>query len=393
MFKYVELERLGELIAELATPLGTESVEVNEAVGRFLAEDIVSPKDLPEFDVSLVDGYAISECDSLLFKLVSKPSLNLCETSYVETGQPVPEGAVAVVPVESARVSGGGIVIPRVYERGHEIARRGSDFLRGDVVGSRGQLVTPPLARALLSLGVKRVRIHRRPRILVIPTGSEFVNREGRVESSGLLVKAMCEAVGGVVSLAEPVEDSVETISGVLRGGVERYDVVVTIGGVSLGRRDLTVSAAISLPGGALLVRGVAVQPGRATSLARIRGKPVVLLPGLPQSTISGTVFLLQPLIKRLQGSSPRAHYPIGLYRLTSDYEYRGRFSSFTRVRFVRITDEEKLEVELVETPSYSIKTVLSSRGFAILAKGVTSLTRGSYITVYRALGLFSEGL
>ncbi|MDW8011087.1 MAG: molybdopterin molybdotransferase MoeA [Sulfolobales archaeon] len=393
MFKYVELENLEKLVAELAAPLGTEFVRVGEAVGRFLAEDVISPRNLPEFDVSLVDGYAISECDGLLFKLVSNPSLNTCEASYVETGQPVPEGAVAVVPVESARVSGGSVAIPRVYERGHEIARRGSDFSKGEVVGSRGQLVTPPLARALLGLGVERVRVHRRPRVLIVPTGSEFVSGEGGVESSGLLVKAMCEAVGGVVSLAEPVEDSAETISGVLRGGVERYDVVATIGGVSLGRRDLTVSAAISLPGSALLVRGVAVQPGRATSLARVRGKPVVLLPGLPQSTVSGTVFLLQPLIKRLQGSSPRAHYPVGLYRLASDYEYKGRFSSFTRVRFVRIADEEKLEVELVEAPSYSIKTVLSSRGFTILARGVTSLARGSYITVYRTPGLFPEGV
>ncbi|MEM1918231.1 MAG: hypothetical protein QW504_06065, partial [Sulfolobales archaeon] len=95
LFKYTRLERLEDLVAGLFAPLGVESASVAEALYRVIAEDVVSPKDLPEFSVSHVDGFAVSECDSKVFKVVSSEVLNRCEAALVETGHPVPEGAVA----------------------------------------------------------------------------------------------------------------------------------------------------------------------------------------------------------------------------------------------------------------------------------------------------------
>ncbi|MEM3984275.1 MAG: hypothetical protein QW630_07130, partial [Sulfolobales archaeon] len=93
------------------------------------------------------------------------------------------------------------------------------------------------------------------------------------------------------------------------------------------------------------------------------------------------------------QGARPRAHYPIGLYRLASDYSYSGRFTSFKRLRFVKLVSEELLEVEVVETPSPVQKAIVASHGFIMLESGVSSLSRGSYVTVYRAPGLYAEDL
>jgi len=393
LFKYTRLERLEDLVAGLFAPLGVESASVAEALYRVIAEDVVSPKDLPEFSVSHVDGFAVSECDSKVFKVVSSEVLNWCEAALVETGHPVPEGAVAVVPVESVRfLESNEIVVPRSYERFHEIIRKGSDLSRGEAVCRKGWILTPPLARALLELGIEEVKVYRRPRVLVVPIGSEFTEGVKR-ESSSVLVKAMCQAVGASVEVSKPVEDSVEAVKVAAERGVDMYDVVVTIGGASLGSKDFTLTALLELPDSALIVRGLAIQPGRVTSLVTVKNKPVVLLPGLVQSTVVGAIFLLQPLIKRLQGARPRAHYPIGLYRLASDYSYSGRFTSFKRLRFVKLVSEELLEVEVVETPSPVQKAIVASHGFIMLESGVSSLSRGSYVTVYRAPGLYAEGL
>ena len=391
MFKYMGLERLEGLVAGLFAPLGVESAGVAEALYRVLAEDVVSPKDLPEFSVSHVDGFALSECDSRVFKVVSSEVLDRCEAAPVETGYPVPEGAVAVVPVESVRfLEGGELVVPRSYERFHEIVKKGSDVSRGEILCEKGWVLTPPLARALLELGIEEVKVYMRPRALVVPIGSEFTEEVKR-ESSSVLIKAMCQAVGALVEVSKPVDDSVEAVKKAVEKGVDMYDVVATIGGASLGSKDFTLSALLELPSSALVVRGLAIQPGRVTSLATVRGKPVILLPGLVQSTVVGAIFLLQPLIKRLQGARPRAHYPIGLYRLASDYSYTGRFTSFKRLRFVKLISEELLEVDVIETPSPVQKTIVTSHGFIILESGVTSLSKGSYVTVYRAPGLYAE--
>ncbi len=389
LFKYVKPERLERIIVDYFAPLGVEPAEVGRSLYRVLAEDVVSPKDLPECDVAHVDGFAVSECDDRTFRVVSGGVLGLCEAAYVETGRPVPEGAVAVVPAESTRLVGeGSITIPRSYERLHGIVRRGSDVARGMVVGKRGQVVTPPLARLLVELGVEEVEVYRRPKLLLIPVGTEFVTNAKR-ESSSLLVKAMCEAVGALVDTLGPVEDSAETLDEVVRENLELYDAIATIGGASLGRSDYTLATAMKLPDSAVLVRGVAIQPGRVTTLLRAGGKPFVLLPGLIQSTVAGTIFVLQPLIRRLQGAAPRTRYPLGLYRLASDYTYSGRFSSFTRIRFVRSVGD--FEVEVIEAESPIQSAVAFSHGFAILEPGVVRLTKGVYLPVYRAPGLYPE--
>ncbi len=390
LFKYVGLDRLESVIADSFAPLGSEPVRVRESVRRVLAEDVKSPVDLPGHDISHVDGFAISECDDRTYRIVRGEVLGRCEAAYVETGKPVPEGAVAVVPVESARLLEGGLVAaPRSYERFHEIIRRGSDVAGGRLVASRGQVVTPSIARLLLELGVEEVRVYRRPRTLLVPTGTEFVEGSKR-ESSSVLVKAMCEAVGALVDVSEPVEDSAETMKRVLEESLGRYDAVATIGGASLGRGDYVLAAALELPGSEILARGLAVQPGRVTTLARVGRKPLALLPGLIQSTVVGTVLALQPLLRRLQGATPRAHYPVGLYRLASSYRYSGRFASFARVRFAKLVGD--FEVELVEAASPIQSVVAFSHGFVLLKPGEVELVEGTYVPLYRAPGLYPEG-
>jgi molybdopterin molybdotransferase len=390
IFKYISLDEVISVISGIAMPLEVELVNPRNAVGRFLAEDIVSPQDLPERDISHVDGYAIAECDENVFKVTNKEPLSRCEAIYVRTGEFVAEGAVAVVPVESVRFVGPDLIaVPRRYERFYEVVRKGSDLRRGEVLRRKGDVVTPPTARALIELGIDVVKVYRKPRVLIVPTGTEFV-AGSRKESTSVLVKHMCEAVGAETYVAEPLEDSVDVVKDYIGNRTHPYDLVATIGGASLGDKDVVLRAVMELRNSRILFRGVAVQPGRVTTLAVVDGKPITLLPGLLQSTVVGTIFVLQPLLKAMQGSAPRAHSLLGYYRNLSQYEYLGRFTSFTRVRFVELVSEETLEVKIVEVPSSSQAALVRSFGFTILPPGVTSVPQGEYIRVYSAPGLSS---
>jgi len=388
LFKYVDPVSLRGILTKYFKPLGVEEVDVASSVGRFLAEDLVAPRDLPEYDISHVDGFALSPCSGLLYRLVEGSTLSRCEATYVRTGEPVPEGTVAVLPVEAARVVGREVIAPRPLEEGSEIIRRGADVARSDIVARRGSLVTPARARLLAELGLSTLKVFVRPRVIIVPVGTEFTEGSRR-ETSSLVVRSMCEPLAGEVAVSKPVEDSPETIAEAVEVGAENYDAVVTIGGASLGDRDLTFRTLSSLGSAEVLVRGVAVQPGRVTSLVSVRGKPVVLLPGLIQSTVSGAVFVLQPLLKVMQGGDPVAHYLAGLLRLGQDYTYGGRFAAFTRLRFVKLIDEEEGTAEILEVPSPLQRPIAESHGFTILEPGVVKLVRHTLVKVYGAPGLY----
>ncbi len=388
LFKYVDLQSLRSTLRRCFKPLRVEEVDVANSIGRFLAEDVVAPKDLPEYDISHVDGFALSTCSELSYRLVVGGSLGRCEATYVRTGEPVPEGTVAVLPVEAARVVGGKVIAPRFLEKGFEILRKGLDVARSEVVARRGTAITPAKARLLAELGLSTVKVFSRPRVLIVPVGTEFANSSKR-ETSSLVVKSMCESLAAEVTVAKPVEDSAKSIKEVVEEGIEKYDAVVTIGGASLGDKDLSFRAVSSLEGAEVLARGIAVQPGRVTSLASVRGKPAVVLPGLIQSTVSGTVLLLQPLLKVMQGGEPVAHYLVGLLKLGHDYAYIGRFTAFTRLRFVKLVGEEEAVAEVLEAPSLTQRPLAESYGFILLEPGVVKLARHSLVKVYRAPGLY----
>ncbi|MEM4914276.1 MAG: molybdopterin molybdotransferase MoeA [Desulfurococcaceae archaeon] len=389
LFKYAELSLVKKIIADSFEPLGVEVLHVKRAVGRYIAEDITAPVDLPNFSISHVDGYAVSECDSTVYRVVKGDLKNPCEAVYVNTGEPVPEGALFVAPVEAVRVLGNDYIeVHGKHKKHEEIIAKGSDVQRGFRICRRGDLITPSLAKLLIDLGFEEIKVYRRPRVLVLPVGSEFTSNLKR-ESSSSMVKAMCESVGAVVNVEEPVEDSIEIVRSVVENALSEHDAVVTIGGVSLGEHDVTLTALLSISGSTMLVRGLRVQPGRTTSLVLVKGKPVVLLPGLVQSTVSGSIFLAQPLIKRLQGSEPVAHYPVGYYKLAEDYVYKGRFLSFTRIRFAKLVNTEDLEVVIEEAPSPLQRVIYTSYGFVLIEPGVSLLRKGTLVKLYRSPGLY----
>lgn len=300
---------------ELAHPVTqTEALSLPSALGRTLASPALSRIDVPSADRAAMDGYALRaeeapESGARLRRAgrvaagQDAPSeLEPGECLEIATGAPIPPGVDAVVPVERTHRDGDTVIFEDAVERGQHVARCGEDLGAGKPIGEAGDRVTAAMLAACAAGGVDTVVVWRRPRVLVAPTGDEVVPvgeplRPGQVyDSNAAGLIALLSEIGAAPEHAGIVIDEVESLVQLFeRPG---YDLVVTIGGTSVGRRDL-VSDALA-DAGSVSVHGVAVKPGKPLLLGRVGETPLVGLPGFPTTCMMLGYALLDPLVRRL---------------------------------------------------------------------------------------------
>jgi molybdopterin molybdotransferase len=300
------------LVLARARPLGAEDVPVARAAGRVVATPAVAVIDLPPFDSSAMDGYAVRAKDTpgkltvVGHSAAGKPearTLGIGEAIVISTGAVVPAGADAVVPVER---TSGNVEVDGVRS-GDNVRPRGGDARAGDVVVERGDVLRPPQLGALAAAGVATVRCVRRPRVAVLATGTEL-RAPGKplalgeiYESNTVLLAAQIESAGADVTVHGAVSDD----EGATRAALERAlesDVLVTSGGVSVGPHDLVRGALAELGAEEIFWR-VAVKPGKPIAFA-VRGETLVFgLPGNPVSSLVGFELFVRPALLALQGA------------------------------------------------------------------------------------------
>ena len=307
--------------------LDSEVVPLDEALERVLAEDISSAVDVPSFDRSNMDGFAI-RCEDSYGASEEEPirlSLNDEEirtgieprvevlagtASVIATGAMLPRGANAVVPVELTDVEGGDVLIRAATVPGAAISFAGSDMASGEIVAHRGAVLTSRDTGVLAAIGVDRVPVVRRPRVGVISTGDEIVAPGrpmvpgGVYDSNGrILVDALREIGADPVFLGS-FRDELGELRTVLERGVAECDVLLLSGGTSKGEGDLCYRVVSELEPG-IQVHGVALKPGKPVCLASAGGKPVAVLPGFPTSAVFTFHELVAPVVRQL-GGRPR---------------------------------------------------------------------------------------
>jgi len=311
-------EALLQVLAHVV-PLGAEEVPVAEAAGRVLAEPGTAAGDLPPFDSSAMDGFAVRAADTPgALRVVGQSAaggpfegaLAEGEAVTISTGAVVPAGADAVVPVERAT---GEVTVERV-ERGENVRPTGGDVRAGEVVVEVGTVLRPAQLGALAAAGVPRVRVARRPRAVVLPTGSELrppgtpLGPGEIYESNSVLLAAQLASAGAEVTVLPPVADDEDATRDALARGLES-DVLVTSGGVSVGPHDLVRRLLAELGAREVFWR-VAVKPGKPVAYAT-RGDTLVFgLPGNPVSSFVGFELFVRPALRALQGArDPGPHW------------------------------------------------------------------------------------
>lgn len=304
------------IVLENTSALGSEEVLLTESQARVLAEDIVSDLDIPPFDNSSVDGYALrAEDASGPLRLIGEVpagtmfsgSLGPGEAVRIFTGSPIPQGANAVAMQEDVRRVEERISIDTPGKAGDFIRRRGGEVQRGTAVLSKGAVVSPPVAGLLASLGIASIPVVRRPKVAIVGTGSELAApgqplRPGQIyEANSVALRQVIEGLGLEVVTCRLVQDDFDRTKAALAEALHA-DVVLTSGGVSVGDHDLVRRALQELDVEEKLWR-VAMRPGKpfyfgvAPSGARVFG-----LPGNPVSALVTFYVLVRPALAQMVG-------------------------------------------------------------------------------------------
>jgi molybdopterin molybdotransferase len=312
------VEEALDLVLGGIEPLAAEDVPLAAAAGRVLAGDAAAAVDLPPFDRSAMDGFAVRAADVVpgaelrLLADVSAGTMPSAEVAAglaapISTGAAIPPGADAVLRLEDATATDGVVTPAAALAAGAHVRRRGEDVRAGDVLGRAGERLTLGRVSALASAGVGTVSVVRRPVLRMMVTGDELLPpgappEPGRVhESNGLLVSLLATQAGAVVGETARIPDDRDATVDAVRAGLGAADVLVVSGGVSVGPHD-HVRPAFAACGVEEVFWRVRIKPGKPLWFGR-RGRTLVFgLPGNPLSAIVGTAMFVVPALRRLAG-------------------------------------------------------------------------------------------
>jgi molybdenum cofactor synthesis domain-containing protein len=409
--QYTSLEdALATLSRAIGPKMRRETLGVRDSYGRVLAADVVAKEDSPRSAVSHFDGFAIRSADTsgatdqspailALMReangvgIFPKVKLRPGRAMSVLTGGYLPIGADAVVPVEDAPSRGGAIEVGLRVEKGDKVYPRGADVKKGETLLRAGRTLMGQDLVLLASSHLESVPVFKRPRVAIVPTGTELTSdiadrRSGKVvESHGLLLRHLVEEAGGTAVPLPIVPDERRALAVALRRALGRHEVILTLAGSSVGEPDLVESVIRGF--GRLttaLVHGIKVHRGRVMGFAVVAGKPVVILPGPIQGALNAFIVFGYPLI--------RYHLGLGFERPPSvvatvgaDWEAAGRFRGFDQVVYLELTRDPVNPDRLLAMPSSGetekVSFLVSKNAYTLVPGGRPFLKRGERVDAH----------
>ena len=397
MLSYVEAR---QIILENIIPAGIEQVDLVDAVGRVLVEDIVAPWDMPLWDNSAMDGYAVrvADCGEIPCRLKVSgyiPAGAMADGIEVTpgcavkimTGAPVPSGADAVVPFEETEeIAGEQVVIQATVAPHQHIRFRGEDVCSGQTVIAAGTIIRPPEVSMLASLGRAMLPVFIRPAVAILSTGDELIE-VGRTPGAGEIINsntlALAAAVreaGGIPHIIGIARDNLESHREKLREGL-KADMLVTSAGVSAGDRDL-VRVVLEELGVKQVFWKVGIKPGKPTAFGVIGGKPVFSLPGNPVSSLITFEEFVRPALLRMMGQCLVLR---PTFRATLRDNIKNKESDRTvllRIRLEREGDRFYASISGKQQTGL-LKTMVNSAAIAVVPPGRGLLTAGEEVDVH----------
>ncbi len=385
-------------------PVGVERVSLSKAHKRILAQDVVAPIDIPPFNRSIVDGYAVKAADTFGASEEKPTSLRYCGQvavgesptvalkkglgAEIVTGAPMPTGADAVVMVEHTNRQEDKVFIHRPVSKGENVMEAGSDIQRGEKVLRKGQFLASRQIGVLAAIGSTEVSVYKRPRVAILSTGAEVVE-PGKTLPPGKIYDINTNALGAAVLECggEPVNlgiipDDRDKLKKALEKALHLADAVITSGGVSVGPKDFIPQIVNSLGRPGVIISGIAVKPGKPTTIAIIGGKPIFSLPGHPTSSLFMFTVFVRPILINFAGRTEATIPQVRAVTATKMFPAKGR-RTFV---MVNLTHDKtgKLLAALVPTGlSGAITTLANADGFVEIGENQQFLDAGEEIDVY----------
>jgi molybdopterin molybdotransferase len=394
-------EALGRILTAMPSPVA-ERVSLMESHRRVLAENILSPLDLPAFDSSSMDGYAVRAEDSAAANSKNPVRLHLLGKAAAGenfggelaagtcvrlfTGSPVPRGANAVVMQEDTRLDEnrtGEVLILDSVKAGENVRLRGEDVKRGSTLAAAGELLTGARIGLLSAAGLTQVNAARRPVVGLLATGSEL-KEPGETLAAGQIYEStrpalapLVKQAGGLAKIFPIVPDVPEETRAALEQVLGQCDIAVTCGGVSVGELDF-VKVAFEKIGGDLQFWQVAIKPGRPFAFGRRGGKFLFGLPGNPVSAFVTFLLLARPALLRWQGAKD-AVLPAHPGMLAEPLVNRG-----ARRHFMRVALDAEGKVRSAGTQASHVLSSLAAANGLVDVPPQTTLAAGTVVRVLR---------
>ena len=384
--------------------LGEEEAVLLEAYNRVLNEDVVSTLDIPPFNRSTVDGYAVSAQDTFgadenqpvvlrvsgAVSVGEQPNVMLTKGEAVEivTGAVIPEGADAVVMVEDTENEDANLMVYGSVTVNENVMKKGSDIKKGATILKRGQVLGSSEIGVLAALGLTKVKVLKIPMVAVLSTGGE-VTEPGKPLPPGKIFDINAYSISTAVfeSGGKPVyfgvvPDDKSALTKVMQTAIASADMVITSGGVSVGPKDYTPQIVDSLGKPGIVVYGIAVKPGKPTTVGFIDEKPVFSLPGHPTSALLIFYLLARPLILRLAGR------PVLPMKSVRAFAGSRMFSAKGRRTFIMVKLEFDEACRLIAMPAESgasgaITTLAKADGFVEIAENEQFVDVDQEVTVF----------
>ena len=395
------LSDMERLIGERVTPVAeTERVPLRGAHGRVTAADIEAPVDLPPFDNSAVDGYAVRHADlkrdgdtklAIAGRLTAGAQADVAlkpgQAIRIFTGAAMPAGADTVFMQEDVTVDGGNVTVPKGLKFGANRRLTGEDVPKGNVVLPAGTVLEPQHIALAAALGIAGIEVRRRLKVAIFSTGDEVVEpgsvRAGAAiyDANRYLLSELLARLGTQVTDLGILRDQPTELMRALQAAADGHDLIVTSGGVSTGEADFVRAAVERI--GSLVFWRVAIKPGRPVAMGVIRGgqdsAAFVGLPGNPVAVFVTFVRVVKPLLRRLAGARPQTLLPLPV-RAAFAYKKKKDRREYVRVALRRAADGELEAVKHHQDGAGILTSLTETDGLLEFPEDVTSIEPGARV-------------
>jgi len=397
-----DLEQAYDILMRYKPPRKVEEVPLTEALGRVLAEDIISDVDVPGFDRSALDGYAVRAEDTFWADEDNPVKLEVkgrsaaghpfngevkeLEAVEIATGAPLPRGANAVVKEEdTVREDDLHVLVLKAVSPGENIHGAGSDIRRGETVVYRGTILSAREIGALAAVGRERVKVYAKPKVGIFSTGDELVS-PGKELDFGKIYDVNSYTIfnsvindGGSPERLGILPDEYDRMKEEIEKALEKYDILLLSGSTSVGAGDVMYRILQELGPPGVLVHGIAIHPGKPTVIAEARGKLIIGLPGYPTSSLSIYQALVSPMIRKWSGRFEERPQTIEATAAERIFGEKGRKDLLP----VHVVKDREFLTFPVPTGSEAITTLSRADGYIVMGKNQEIVEEGERVVVH----------
>lgn len=399
-------------LKERATILpSSEYVHILNAYKRVLAQDVISKFGVPPYNSSHMDGFAVRYNDIKKTSNSNPVTLRICNLQAstidpknfvlpkshayrISTGMPLPKGSDTVIPIENSKIVTEGnyekIEIQSPIQTGSFVYPASKDIRKGERVLLQGTVLRAQDIGLLTFMSIFQVPVFKKPIVAIIPTGNELsdnlTTRSDKIPNiHSHIISWLVKEIGGTSFDLGVTPDNLPIILNKIKSAIPRSDLILTIGGSSVGKYDLVKKAIKSRDAGGIIALRTKLDRGRVTGLATLDGKPIIILPGPIQGAINAFIVFAYPLLRLMSGRSEKRSELTIYATMIDDWEARRKFPNFTKivyVKLVKIRARNKYVARPLTGETESMTLLTRCDGYIIVPQHITNMRKGQTVEV-----------